>query len=286
MASTLLNSPFPSPQGDWHHFITALLTGIFVGVFLLVFQPFGMAEADHWNPIRVLGFGFVTFICLLIIYFVIPKLFPRFYNEANYTVGKDFITSAITVIVIGIGNSIYLSFWEYIGLSGAFGMIWNTFLVGIFPLTFIGLLQYNKLQRQHHKASEEINIAANRQLNSAQPLLKKVPAKVNIKTENEKIELDVDQLYFIESVGNYANVVHKSSEGKITRNLYRTTLKSIEAGNQLDGFIRCHRSYIINLNQVKEVNGNAQGLRLSLKDFDEVVPVSRKYVPDVKAFFA
>ncbi len=49
------------------------------------------------------------------------------------------------------------------------------------------------------------------------------------------------------------------------------------------GLIRCHRSYIMNPDKVIQVSGNAQGLKLELSNKTYQVPVSRKYIPEIKA---
>jgi hypothetical protein len=36
---------------------------------------------------------------------------------------------------------------------------------------------------------------------------------------------------------------------------------------------------------VKNISGNAQGLKLELINYSEIIPVSRKYIPIVKEFF-
>ena len=41
-------------------------------------------------------------------------------------------------------------------------------------------------------------------------------------------------------------------------------------------FFRCHKSYLVNLHQVKHISGNAQGHKLHLFYGDELIPVSRK----------
>ena len=42
-----------------------------------------------------------------------------------------------------------------------------------------------------------------------------------------------------------------------------------------DIFFRCHRAYIINLDKVEQVEGNAQGYKLKVRGTEERVPVSR-----------
>ena len=45
---------------------------------------------------------------------------------------------------------------------------------------------------------------------------------------------------------------------------------------------RCHRSHLVNLKKVKNISGNAQGLKLELINQSEMVPVSRNYIPIIK----
>ena len=40
-------------------------------------------------------------------------------------------------------------------------------------------------------------------------------------------------------------------------------------------FFRCHRAYIINLDKVEHVEGNAQGYKVRLINTEESIPVSR-----------
>ncbi len=62
--------------------------------------------------------------------------------------------------------------------------------------------------------------------------------------------------------------------------LERMTLKDLE--NQLEhlpNFCKTHRSYLVNLGVVEQVNGNAQGLQLVIPGLEFSVPVSRTMIP-------
>ena len=45
--------------------------------------------------------------------------------------------------------------------------------------------------------------------------------------------------------------------------------------SDLPQFFRCHRTYLVNLDRVGHVSGNAQGYKLHLEGIDNLVPVSR-----------
>lgn len=282
---SILNVPFPCEYGSSERILTSALVGAFVTLFLFLFQPFGIDEVSNGMTASYIGFGIVTFLCLLFIYIVVPRIFPNYFAESTYTLGKEIIVGGAIVLLIGLTNSIYLILFlgKFLGGFGVFTMIWQTFLVGIFPFTLITLLNYNKLLKSNLKASNEIIVTAP----TSSPALKtkeKHPSHEIILEEN-KASVSLTNLAYIESIGNYVNVT-VSDNGEMKQNLYRSTLKSIVEETQLAHIIRCHRSYIVNLSKVTAVSGNAQGLRLSLKDCDQEIPVSRKYIPEVKNYFA
>ncbi len=66
--------------------------------------------------------------------------------------------------------------------------------------------------------------------------------------------------------------------------LLRSSLTRIE--RQLRPFyprlFRCHRAYIVNSARIVKVAGNAQGLKLTLKDAAAAIPVSRRYVDEFR----
>ena len=75
-------------------------------------------------------------------------------------------------------------------------------------------------------------------------------------------------------------------ENKLKKVTHRVTLLSFEIQlKEVFSLVRCHRSYMVNLNKVKNISGNAQGLKLELINHSEIIPVSRKYIPIVKEFF-
>jgi DNA-binding LytR/AlgR family response regulator len=58
--------------------------------------------------------------------------------------------------------------------------------------------------------------------------------------------------------------------------MFRSTLKKMEGQLQAYPFFyRCHRAYIVNMNKVVHISGNAQGFKLHLAGLDDTIPVSR-----------
>jgi len=106
---------------------------------------------------------------------------------------------------------------------------------------------------------------------------------VNILDENGELHIavDLEKVLFMKSADNYV-AVHFIKDGKVKKELVRTSLKRLET--ELDEFPirRCHRSYMVNITKISVSMKNNQGLSLGLKDYEEEsIPVSKNY----KSFF-
>ena len=82
-------------------------------------------------------------------------------------------------------------------------------------------------------------------------------------------------MLFVKTDGNYIELYFKDGN-KILR---RTTIKKLESIIKQEVFIlKTHRSYLVNINYVDTVSGNAQGYKLQLKNYSEKIPVSRNMI--------
>jgi len=72
-----------------------------------------------------------------------------------------------------------------------------------------------------------------------------------IKTDKKYVKLNYDDVLFIEGLKDYVKI-HTAKE----RFLALVNLKNIEMQLPADIFIRVHRSFIVSINKIKEVDGN------------------------------
>jgi len=152
----------------------------------------------------------------------------------------------------------------------------NAFFVGLIPVFILSLLSYNRaLQKEIKSSTRDLT-----------QLLKEVPQEGNlsIKSQNDKevYQFTASTILFIKSEDNYINVIYKDlSDNGVKTELIRTTLKKVEDHIELP-FLRVHRSYIVNLNNVFKIAGNSQGMQLFIKEQKPQIPVSRSYVENLK----
>lgn len=92
-----------------------------------------------------------------------------------------------------------------------------------------------------------------------------------------KISIRPENLFFLEAADNYVKLFYLNS-GKIQHFMFRKKLRDIEDLFRDKGLVRCHRSYVVSLPQVKMLKRTDDGLAV---DFDREdlprIPVSRTY---------
>ncbi len=280
----LLNQPYPNEEPVSRRFIKSVVVGAFVGLFLLAFQPFGL---DDWQTpaktLKILGFGAVTWVAMLVNYFVLPALFPRYFSDEYWTVGREIIQVLALVIVISVGNRLYLGWLlnERLFLGSWLWAIGVTLLIGLFPITGIILLNYITQLKKYSRSAGELAVH--------QPVLNPVVAEkrtdnlpaastLTLVADNEKdtVTIPAGDLLFVESSDNYCTVVYLKND-KLTKVLLRSSLSRLADQTQQPHIVRCHRSYIVNLDWVERVTGNAQGYKLHLMSGQFQISVARQY---------
>jgi hypothetical protein len=215
---------------------------------------------------------------------IAPILLPSILNEKKWTVSFQIVWSLWNVFLITILNYYYSIYFIdipsdiYIFLL----FILYTFATAIIPLITITILTHNRLLAENLIQVSELNKELTHKVTKEKSNDELIIFAANRK---DKIKTNVSDFLFIESIGNYITIRWIENKTVLEKTI-RNTLKDIE--KQLvnyDYIFRSHKSFIVNLKQIKEVNGNAQGYRLVLTTGKIKVPVSRNYIKSFTAKF-
>ncbi|RRB03792.1 LytR/AlgR family response regulator transcription factor [Larkinella rosea] len=296
----LLNQPYPCEEPARRRWVKAIWIGAFVGLFLLIFQPFDLNRwQTPYKTVKILGFGLISFVVTAGLSQLLPVLLPTRFTNERWTVGREILWVTTHITLIAVANYFYLN-W-LIGRPfrgfGLFGMVVVTFLIGIFPVGGSVIVNYIIRLKKYSQLAREIPIHEHPAQNRID---EPEPHSITITAENEKDSLTfvANDLLYIESSDNYSTVVYLKNNEPV-KALLRSSLSRLES--QLDSnknnrnaiarnpIVRCHRSYIVNLEKVEKVTGNAQGYKLHLHNGQLQLPVARKYndtlVAQLKALF-
>lgn len=244
--------------------VFSFLCGGFVSLFLIVFQPFGLYEMKIDNKYLIIsGFGCVTTFVLLISYIIIELLF----NKKKWTLGEQAISIFGRTFFIGIGNGLYAFAIDLkdFTFNNFLWYICVTFAIGIFPVVGLIISDYFKKVKIVNQSK---NVKDERIL--------------NLIAENGKdsFSIPVNTLLFIQSTDNYCEV--NCFDESLEKILIRNTLNDLSKQIPYDNIVRCHRSYIVNLNNIEKCEGNSQGMKITFQNVEKKIKVSRKYVNKIR----
>lgn len=246
---------------------------VFITIFLLIFQPFGLDVYAYNRVYLIVGYAVVTFLGVLLNDCVGYIFFKDIFSEKNWTVSTQIVWAIWVIFSLGIINFLYGVWIEAFpwSLWGFLKVQTYVVLCSSVPIALVVLFRQNYLLRQNlYEARAMTEMIAQ---HNDQP----VDGEVIFFAENQKdsISLNSEAILYIESIDNYVELVwHESSS--IKKTLLRSTLTKIEETLQYNpAFFRCHRAYIVNSRHIEHVEGNSQGYKLSLKYLQNNIPVAR-----------
>lgn len=235
-------------------------------LFLVVFQPFGAYTYQHQlKYLLLLPYSLIAFVIYSLANLIIINRVKPWYVY-------DEVLKILWVIVLcSVLNYIYnIHFINHVGFSVSHLLSMCLYTLSISaPISAIYVLgRYFYLTGTRIDRTVEVP----------------GPAKIitiTPDTGNEILTMAQNDFLYAASDGNYTTVCH-IVDGKIQNTLLRLSLKNVESQAGGAPIIRCHRSFIVNAANVVKMKGNAQGYKLFFGNVDTPVPVSRKFIDEVK----
>ena len=260
---------------------TSIIVGISVFFILILLQPFGL-ELEPWS-LRFRDafiFGIITTIfCRLKLVFMAYLLKKQLIVEEKWTLSSEIAFQIWFLFSLGIINWVVGHYMYGCAFAFSFFKRWQreTFSVGIFPLaSLVVLRQYSLLKKYSSKADSieaKLSIASIRSIPANNNAIKRVSFSDD--QSFDAAPIDPYSILYIVAADNYIRIYYHQND-TIKTQLVRSTLKKAEEKlADYDNFYRCHRSYLVNLNYIRHISGNATGYKLHLEGTDDLIPVSR-----------
>ncbi|MEM9824295.1 MAG: LytTR family DNA-binding domain-containing protein [Bacteroidota bacterium] len=277
----MLNKPFPAIENSRLRLITIAFHGFFVAFFLIAFKPFELyrtAGIANTNSLSyIIGFALTVTLALLFSELLIWKILKI--QVDNWTFGKAILLGIWDMLIVTFAIFVYINYksdfaqFTYESLLRITGL---AILFSIIPVIITTVFLENWWLKQN------LSRASNLQTKVEKANFKATESKLHLESDNNREFLNImaSQLLFIESVDNYVSVYHLEND-QVKKQLLRSNLKKLEAQLKEENIVRCHRSYIANLKNIKKVEGNSRGLQLYFNFYDQAIPVSRRYVKPI-----
>lgn len=271
--SSFLNQPFPEDESRFGTPKTALIVSIFITLFLIIFEPFGISTLGSDRYWVCAGFGAVTFFSSLLYEYAFGHVLKLKGKGQKWTYGKWIIYNLALMLFISLANFLYarLAIFGYIIWSLLPDMIYGTFMVGIIPVLAIGAFALLIAERRHIEMAAEINAKTSDPGPATESSLQKT-----------LFGIPLSQIRYVEALQNYVKVGFLETSGQHATKTERATIKQILEETKGSSIVKCHRSFLVNRDAITSTKGNAQGLLLSLSDCPSSIPVSRSFIPSFR----
>jgi hypothetical protein len=283
-----LASPFPFYETYRQKFLIAFLFGLFIIFFLVAFNPSHNTDFVQEQFLKVIVYGFITFFIISLYNVGIPLLFPKVFDSEKWNIKKTITFLLLTVISIGLLNGLFGFYFDNPDNNGniflfLFFVIIKTLTIAVLP-TIIFVFYFEKILYKKHsllalETLEKINKSRNRQPDNFEKVIIISP---DTKT---KLELACNDLFCVKAEENYCTC-YFNKDNHVSKTMIRLSLKQVEqAFSHSENIIRCHKSYIVNLDKVNDMTGNARGYFFTIDQLDFKIPGSRNLPKEVISMF-
>lgn len=257
-------------------FRDCILYSVIVFLIMYLLQPFGFNRYQGDKLLASLLFGAVTFGGSMVFGLAAHPLHKCI---SPWRVWHEALSLLVMILLIAICNFFVFSLVDYypITLDNFLMFLYWTLIVSVFvAVCSVGLNYYRYLRNQLEALLDKTT--------DQQTDIIVTIHDTNVRGHD--LQLPINDLLFIESQKNNVAVSYVK-DGKIASSELHTTLAAVlDDLKDYQNIFQCHRSFVVNLNNITSAQGNSNGYQLRLGKCQTIVPVSRTYVPKLRSFIA
>ena len=255
-----------------------MFVSIFALVFINIYSPFnasswfevGRIEFFFYSSAFIL-FGMLIIVVSKLIFFLIAKRRKFTYLLFGIWHVMEVVLLAVTYLVVDL----VLLNSEAELVERFTGLLFITLLVLAIPYSLSWLWISLKDKREKLEVHTQ---------DTSQEFRERKMITFRDETDKLRFSIKSQDILYVESTDNYVTV-HTVEKGKIKKIMLRNTMKRLE--KELEGTLiqRCHRSYMVNFENIKLVKLISTNLYIYMDYADEIrIPVSRTYAEHVHEF--
>ena len=276
--------------------VQVTISVLFAIAFLAVYIPLSNTTTSWFSLEDPDKFMYTAFFIIFSTIFLIFSRVMMFYMSKRlirFTLPKYIFWMLGEIALIGLFHA-YISLGiihveDYVGDYSKALIIGKSILITFIALGFpfivtdlsFALLDAQRVLRIAKGViqSNENDAAKNQKNATSEPMVTDTPDIVNFHdyTGALKFTVKLENIYYIKAEGNYVNVFY-NNKGGISSFVLRNKIQTIEDNLAGTPLMRCHRTYIVNTNNIKLIRTEDEGYYIDFNQTGlESVPVSNTY---------
>lgn len=255
-----------------------LFLSISVGIFLffLFFQPFPHDNFDfYYRLIFKAGPAAILFLIMFMVRVFYPCLLGNISKDEKEIILSSVVSGSIIWVLSSFAFICYLKYVGHISITGY--LVFKVILICIAPPAILLVSDKMRKLRMENKSllseKEETKKQAIKNKEDHQNLSIDFYTGVN----GGKLNFLLSDILFMKSANNYVEIYYLEKD-QVNKKLIRNTLRNVELQiKPYPTLIRCHRTYIVNTHYIEKQTGNCNNHTISIRGYQEQIPVSRQY---------
>ena len=273
---SFLTRKYPFKQSE-HWLRDSIIYGVIIWAILYLLQPFGFSMYAGNKCLVAAIFGLITSVCYAFYYWAVLRWLLRCVKP--WRIWHDGCAVLGLILFIALCNFLMFSYiFEFpITFPLCLAFLYWTLIIGAFiTIASIGI-EYNRFLREKMEAL----------LSNTTEEQKDISITIHdTNVRGNDLTIPINDLLYIEAQKNNISVCHIKDEKPVFVEVHTTLSAVIDELKDYENIFQCHRSFVVNVNNITSARGNSNGYQLRLGICPNSIPVSRQYVPKLKAFIA
>ena len=273
---SFLTRKYPFKQSE-HWLRDSIIYGVIIWAILYLLQPFGFSMYAGNKCLVAAIFGLITSVCYAFYYWAVLRWLLRCVKP--WRIWHDGCAVLGLILFIALCNFLMFSYiFEFpITFPLFLAFLYWTLIIGAFiTIASIGI-EYNRFLREKMEAL----------LSNTTEEQKDISITIHdTNVRGNDLTIPINDLLYIEAQKNNISVCHIKDEKPVFVEVHTTLSAVIDELKDYENIFQCHRSFVVNVNNITSARGNSNGYQLRLGICPNSIPVSRQYVPKLKAFIA
>lgn len=268
--SSWLNKPFPFYENLKEKLLAPLYIALSIILVLVIFNPTRNVDYLEIQFFKVFAYAFIAFSVASFFNIALPKIFNTFFDIEKWIIYKALVFIFAKLLVISLINAVFAFYFDNPSNNIHFihfliSVLYFTFIVSLVPIIIFIFWLEKRFYKKHYRISQ----IANQKIHDLQ-----IEKSKEEYIEFESFKITLNSILFVRADGNYCTFYFENGNS-VDKTLIRVTLKEVENRINRINIVRCHKSYMVNLQKVDKIEGNARRYSCTFSKVNTSIPISR-----------